>query len=60
MTGRNAEDVVLAVGVAMGSGCTRDGVSDLTPEDYIIGSCSRHQAKFILSTMRHGGWAGTR
>ena len=40
MTGLDAEDVVAAVGLAMGSGYARDGVSGLTPEDYLIDDCS--------------------
>ncbi|GAB4076384.1 non-hydrolyzing UDP-N-acetylglucosamine 2-epimerase [Nostocoides australiense] len=61
MTGLDAEDVVTAVGVAMASGYTRDGVSHLTPDDYLIDNTSERTVKFILSTAgRHHLWAGVR
>ena len=40
---------------------TRDGVSDITPEDYLIDNCSQRAVNFILSTAhRHHQWAGIR
>jgi UDP-N-acetylglucosamine 2-epimerase (non-hydrolysing) len=61
MTGLDAGDVVAAVGLAMGSGYERDGVSSLTPGDYQIDDCSARTVKFILSTAgRHHAWAGIR
>lgn len=61
MTGLDAEDVVRAVQVAMDSGYTREGVSHLTPDDYLIDNTSERTVKFILSTARrHHAWAGIR
>lgn len=61
MTGLNAKDMVLAVRVAMESGYQRNGVSDITPEDYLIDNCSQRAVNFILSTAhRHHQWAGIR
>jgi UDP-N-acetylglucosamine 2-epimerase (non-hydrolysing) len=61
MTGLDAADCVLAVGVAMASGHTRDGVGSTTPDDYLIDNCSERAVNFILSTAgRHHAWAGIR
>lgn len=61
MTGLHADDVVAAVSVAMESGYTREGISHLTPEDYLIDNTSERTVKFILSTAhRHHSWAGIR
>lgn len=61
MTGLHAEDCVAAVQVAMDSGYTREGVSHLTPDDYLIDNTSERTVKFILSTAhRHHEWAGIR
>lgn len=61
MTGLDANDCVAAVGVAMTSGYARDGVSHLTPDDYLIDNTSERTVKFILSTARrHHQWAGIR
>lgn len=61
MTGLHAEDVVAAVQVSMDSGYTREGVSQLTPEDYLIDNTSERTVKFILSTAhRHHQWEGIR
>lgn len=61
MTGLDGDDVVAAVGVAMGSGYQRDGISHLTPEDYHIDNTSERAVKFILSTARrHHVWEGIR
>ena len=61
MTGLHADDVVAAVQVAMDSGYTRNGVSHLTPDDYLIGNTSERTVKFILSTAhRHHQWEGIR
>ena len=48
------EEAVLAV-------VKRNGVSDITPEDYLIDNCSQRAVNFILSTAhRHHQWAGIR
>lgn len=61
MTGLHAQDMVMAVRVAMDAGHQRDGVSDVTPEDYLIDNCSQRAVNFILSTAhRHHQWAGIR
>lgn len=61
MTGLHADDMVMAVRVAMESGYKRNGVSDITPEDYLIDNCSQRAVNFILSTAhRHHQWAGIR
>ena len=61
MTGLHADDVVAAVSVAMESGYAREGISHLTPEDYLIDNTSERTVKFILSTAhRHHHWAGIR
>ena len=61
MTGLHAEDMVTAVRVAMDAGYQRQGVSDITPEDYLIDNCSQRAVNFILSTAhRHHQWAGIR
>lgn len=61
MTGLHAEDMVNAVRVAMESGYQRDGVSDITPDDYLIDNCSRRAVNFIISTAhRHHQWSGIR
>ena len=61
MTGLDAGDVVAAVQVAMDSGYSRDGVSHLTPDDYLIDNASERTVKFILSTAhRHHQWEGIR
>lgn len=61
MTGLHAQDCVAAVQVAMDSGYTREGVSHLTPDDYLIDNTSERTVKFILSTAhRHHQWAGIR
>lgn len=61
MTGLHAEDVVATVQVAMDTGYARDGVSYLTPDDYLIDNTSERTVKFILSTAhRHHQWGGIR
>ena len=61
MTGLHADDMVTAVRIAMESGYERDGVSNITPEDYLIDNCSQRAVNFILSTAhRHRQWAGIR
>lgn len=61
MTGLHADDVVTAVKVAMDSAYTRDGISLLTPDDYLIENTSERAVKFILSTVnQHHQWAGIR
>jgi UDP-N-acetylglucosamine 2-epimerase (non-hydrolysing) len=61
MTGLHSGDVVAAVRIAMDSGYTREGVSRLTPEDYLIENTSERVVKFILSTVhRHHQWSGVR
>jgi len=45
----------------MGRGCAREGVSELTPPDYLIKNASSRAVSFILSTARrHNFWAGIR
>ncbi|MGW3546357.1 non-hydrolyzing UDP-N-acetylglucosamine 2-epimerase [Janibacter hoylei] len=61
MTGLDARDVTAAVQVAMQSGYTREGVSHLTPDDYLVANTSERTVKFILSTAhRHRQWDGIR
>ena len=61
MTGLDSDDVVAAVGVAMRAGHPRDGISHLTPDDYLIDNASERAVNFILSTARrHHAWAGIR
>ena len=61
MAGLHADDVVAAVQVAMDSGYSREGVSHLTPDDYLIDNTSERAVKFILSTAhRHHQWDGIR
>ena len=61
MTGLQAEDVVAGVRAAMATPRGRDGVSHLTPEDYLIDNTSERTVNFILSTAnRHHAWAGIR
>lgn len=61
MTGLEVDEVVAAVQVAMSSAYMRDGVSGLTPDDYLINNSSERTVKFILSTVgRHHAWAGIR
>ncbi len=61
MTGLNSDDVVAAISLSMNSGYSRDGVSHLTPDDYLIENTSERVVKFILSTAnRHHQWDGIR
>ncbi|QFQ30678.2 UDP-N-acetylglucosamine 2-epimerase (non-hydrolyzing) [Janibacter melonis] len=61
MTGLHTDDVVAAVRLAMGSGYRREGISHLTPDDYLIDNTSERTVKFILSTAhRHHDWEGIR
>lgn len=61
MTGLNAQDVVSAVSMAINSNYSREGVSHLTPVDYLIDNTSERVVKFILSTARrHHAWDGIR
>ena len=61
MTGLDAHDVVAAVTVAMGNKPARDGVSAITPNDYLIDNTSSRAVNFILSTAhRHKSWSGLR
>jgi UDP-N-acetylglucosamine 2-epimerase len=61
MTGLEAQDVVAAVAVAMANKPTRDGVSAVTPNDYLIDNTSARTVNFILSTaQRHRAWSGIR
>ncbi|MFI8592693.1 non-hydrolyzing UDP-N-acetylglucosamine 2-epimerase [Dietzia maris] len=61
MTGLHAEDVVVAVQIAMDSAYARNGVGDLTPDDYLIDNTSERTVKFILSTARRfHSWVGIR
>lgn len=61
MTGLDAHDVIEAVTVAIASEPMRDGVSAVTPNDYLIDNTSQRAVNFILSTARrHHQWAGIR
>lgn len=61
MTGLDADNVVAAVRIAMDSGYTREGISHLTPDDYLIDNTSERTVKFILSTaFRSHQWDGVR
>ncbi|WP_206680884.1 UDP-N-acetylglucosamine 2-epimerase (non-hydrolyzing) [Dietzia sp. E1] len=61
MTGLHADDVVASIQIAIDSEYTRQGVSHLTPDDYLIDNTSERVVKFILSTAnRHHQWAGIR
>ena len=61
MTGLDAHDVVAAVTVAMANKPARDGVSAITPNDYLIDNTSSRAVNFILSTAhRHKSWSGLR
>jgi UDP-N-acetyl-L-fucosamine synthase len=61
MTGLDAHDVIEAVTVAMANKPARDGVSKLTPVDYLIDNTSSRAVNFILSTAhRHLTWSGIR
>ncbi|MDV3354471.1 non-hydrolyzing UDP-N-acetylglucosamine 2-epimerase [Dietzia sp. IN118] len=61
MTGLHSGDVVTAVQLAMDCNYSRNGVSDVTPEDYLIDNTSERAVKFIVSTAhRHHQWDGIR
>lgn len=61
MTGLDPRDVVTAAEVVMGAGDVPEGLSHLTPDDYLIDNTSERTVKFILSTAhRHHAWAGIR
>lgn len=61
MTGLKADDVVLAVGLAMDSSYSTGDISHLTPDDYLIENTSERAVKFIVSTAnRHHQWDGIR
>ena len=60
MTGLDAHDVAEAVRVAMLARLVH-GVSEITPNDYLIENTSSRAVNFILSTARrHKMWAGLR
>ncbi len=61
MTGLDAHDVLEAVKVAMAGEPERNGVSGVTPNDYLIDNTSSRAVNFILSTARrHRAWSGIR
>ncbi|MEW1954939.1 UDP-N-acetylglucosamine 2-epimerase (non-hydrolyzing) [Terrabacter sp. NPDC080008] len=61
MTGLHAGDVVAGIKTAMSAPRSRNGVSGLTPDDYLIDNTSERAVNFILSTAhRHNAWAGIR
>ncbi|WP_206683091.1 MULTISPECIES: non-hydrolyzing UDP-N-acetylglucosamine 2-epimerase [Dietzia] len=61
MTGLHRADVIAAVEVTLNSGHIREGISHLTPVDYLVENTSERTVKFILSTAhRHHGWDGIR
>ncbi len=61
MTDLDTRDVVEAVAIAMKAGRSRQGVSSMTPDDYLIANTSVRAVNFILSTARrHHSWSGIR
>jgi UDP-N-acetyl-L-fucosamine synthase len=61
MTGLDVHDVIEAVTIVMDTRRQEHGVSELTPNDYLIDNTSARTVNFILSTARrHAGWAGLR
>ena len=61
MTGLDAHDVVEAITVALANKPAKNGVSAVTPNDYLIDNTSSRAVNFILSTAhRHKSWAGLR
>lgn len=61
ISGLDAEVVVVAAGLIMASGYERHGVSDLTPDDYLIENARQSTVQFILTmARRHNHWAGIR
>ena len=61
MTGLDAHDVVTAMTVAMANKPAEHGVSEVTPNDYLISNTSARAVNFILSTARrHRAWSGIR
>lgn len=61
MTGLDAHDVVEAVTVVMEAKRANNGVSAVTPNDYLIDNTSSRAVNFILSTARrHKTWVGLR
>jgi len=61
MTGLHVDDVLVAVQVAMDSWSSRENISHLTPEDYLIDNFSERAINYILSTAhRHHQWEGIR
>ena len=61
MTGLDADDVIVAVQIALASQNETEGVNRLTPEDYLISNTSERTVKFILSTARrHHQWENIR
>lgn len=61
MTGLHADDVVAAVKVAMDRPRKARGVSESTPDDYLVANTSERAVNFILSTARrHRAWSGLR
>lgn len=61
MAGLDARDVVAAVTVTMANKLAEQGVSAVTPKDYLIDNTSLRAVNFILSTAhRHRFWSGLR
>jgi UDP-N-acetylglucosamine 2-epimerase len=61
MTGLDSHDVVEAIKVTMRQESVVRGVSDVTPNDYMITNTSQRVVNFIQSTTgRHTTWAGLR
>jgi len=61
MTGLDHRDVIEAIQLVRSNQRTRDGVSSVTPVEYLIDNTSERAVKFILSTARrHRSWAGIR
>jgi UDP-N-acetylglucosamine 2-epimerase len=61
MTGLDVDNVVESVSVEMGMARPGAGVSELTPDGYLVGNTAERVVRFILSTARrHRAWAGIR
>ncbi|MBC7632935.1 non-hydrolyzing UDP-N-acetylglucosamine 2-epimerase [Aeromicrobium sp.] len=61
MTGLDVHDVVAAVAVELSAPRPGPGVSNVTPDEYLVHNTAERVVRFILSTARrHRAWAGVR
>lgn len=61
MSGLDADDLVECVTVELGTPRPGAGVSELTPDEYLVDNTAERAVRFILSTARrHRAWAGIR